>query len=139
MRARQKKKKNVKQKIGILRSNTERQEQKSKEKEEEKPLFDSHIEFSFRFRFKDCLFHYVALKHTLSLCFTSRFTYNYIHLFSRLSLQDSIFLFDSVYSTVFLSCSSITVIHCWSHMVSLSAFVPRYILFKYSLLNAKKV
>ena len=38
MRARQKKKKNVKQKIGILRSNTERQEQKSKEKEEEKPL-----------------------------------------------------------------------------------------------------
>ena len=59
--------------------------------------------------------------------------------FSRLSLQDSIFLFDSVYSTVYLSCSSITVIHCWSHMVSLSAFVPRYILFKYSLFNAKKV
>ena len=102
-------------------------------------LFDSHIEFSFWFRFKDCLFHYVALQHTLSIRFNSWFTYNYIHPFSRLSCQDSIFLFDSVYSIVFLSCSSITIIHCWSLMVSLSSFVPRYILFKYSLLNAKKV
>ena len=102
MRARQKKKKKkVKQKIGILRSNTERQEQKSKEKEEEKPLFDSHIEFSFRFRFKDCLFHYVALQHTLSLRFTSRFTYNYIHLFftslpSRFNLSLRFGLFHSI-------------------------------------------